>query len=311
MTGIFWTTEEKRILEENYWNLKKELLEEMLPKRTWEAIKICAIKLGLSRNSDLLAKSDPASLLAETPEAYYWIGFLLADGCIKDAKRLFFMLSKKDIEQVKKFAQFIHSRKINEYANSCGVSVQHSAIHTLAHKFDISNRKTYEPPDISWIDGDLLVCLFIGFIDGDGCIRQQPRRFDYALIIKCHSSWIENLDMFSRKIHQMVGLPFRKAKINSCGYAQLEISNSIVLKFLKREAIRFKLPIMERKLGLINLNKVSRQEQGNLRIDQAINLLDRGFLKKDVAEILGISAAGLSQIIKRNNIKTYKGKGGR
>lgn len=307
MAGFIWSQNDDLILEKSYYSFSKEQLEKLFPNRTWDAIKIHARKLGLNRNSNLLANTNPSVLLLEIPEAYYWIGFLLADGHFS-GKRLKLALSKKDYEQIKKFADFISLRQINEDSVSYNISIQHDSIYELIKKFKISNKKTNNPPDFRNIKGDLFLALLIGFIDGDGSIQYQTNRKDCQLSIQIHNSWLETLNFFSLNLHSLIGIPYQKAIINSRGYAYLNISNSIVLKFIKRNALRLNLPIMERKWNKINLNIISKRELGQYRTNQVQVLLNKNLSKNEIAHILGISNSAITEIIKRNNLNAYKGK---
>jgi transposase len=304
---LYWSEKENSMLKENYNLYSKYELQKILPNRTWNAIILHAQKLGLKRCSDLLANTNPSILLQETPETYYWIGFLLADGNFKN-KRLKLVLSKKDHKQIYKFATFIGIKETKENSFSCAVSIQHSAIYKLIEKFGISTTKTYNPPNLEWLEGDLFLALLIGFIDGDGSIIYQTNRNDCKLAIKVHSSWLETLNVFSLKLHNLIGIPYKEAKINSVGYAELNISNSIVLKFIKRNAQRLNLPTMERKWERINLSTISKAELGKYRINQVQILLNENLSKTKIANVLGVSNSTITMIIKRNNLIAYKGK---
>jgi len=67
-------------------------------------------------------------LLENTPEAYYWIGFLMADGNFDIhgyVNRLTLFLSEKDKEHIQKFSQFIEvpvtTRKEKENNTNLGL----------------------------------------------------------------------------------------------------------------------------------------------------------------------------------------------
>ena len=102
--------------------------------------KSCASRLRANRKCDL------SPLLKETPEAYYWIGFLLADGHFQDG-RIAFHLALRDKEQVIKFADFINWTGNFEDRGDLGIGVR--AKHTdvveqLCEKFDIRSTKTWK-----------------------------------------------------------------------------------------------------------------------------------------------------------------------
>jgi len=211
----------------------------------------CYAKSRTGENSKCLA--DLNILLEESLITYYWIGFLLADGNFTDS-RLKLKLAKKDNNHVKKFAQYIkYQGSLGDEENSLSV-MNTGYVSMLNNKFNINNRKTYNPPNITWIkDKNLLLSLIVGFIDGDGYIGKQYKRNDCILRIKCHSSWLDNLQYMTNTLYDLVYLSPSKVKINNQGYASVNIGNSIVLKNIKLKTIEFNLPILERKWNLINI----------------------------------------------------------
>lgn len=119
-------------------------------------------------------------------------------------------------------------------------------------KFNITNNKTYQPCDLSDInDVDLFLSFLIGFIDGDGCIKKQYKRNDSLITIKLHSSWLHNLYFIKNKLCNIFNITMSDPKINSYGYARLNICNSIILKNIKKFAIINNLPILTRKWDII------------------------------------------------------------
>ena len=97
-------------------------------------------------------------------------------------------------------------------------------------KFGINNNKTENPPEtLNIFSEDLYVSLIAGFIDGDGNIQNPVNRKDFFLRIKNHSSWLPILEEFNNYIY-----PEKQCcKINSSGYAELMITNTVPLQKLK------------------------------------------------------------------------------
>lgn len=63
-------------------------------------------------------------LLENSPEAYYWLGFLFADGHFTQSNRLILSLSIKDKEQLEKFIKFIGIQlPIKIKNNQCRIAV--------------------------------------------------------------------------------------------------------------------------------------------------------------------------------------------
>lgn len=250
-------------------------------------------------------KSNPIHLLDETAEAYYWVGFILADGHFQNNKRLVVCLSNKDERHLKKLAKFI------EYSGDIkcpGVttvslrSMDSKIFQSLCERFGIVSNKTINPSNIKWIkNDDLLISLIIGFIDGDGCIRNAWRRKDCIITIKCHSSWLDNLNFISKVVSKLSKTKYNPAYINNFGYATLNFTNSISVKWLKFQAKRLKLPFMRRKWNKIK-NYIGIQELSNIRKEKIKILLDRGLTINQVSKILKLKYETVYGCIKRCNL---------
>jgi len=201
--------------------------------------------------------SNLSILLDDNEITYYWIGFILADGHISNG-RLYIKLGKKDYKHLKQLANYIgyYGKEINEDSPELSImNVEY--INKLALKFNINSRKSYNPSNIKSINNiDLLISLIIGFIDGDGCIRKQYRRNDSAITIKCHSSWLDNLQYISDILYGINPFIPVKAKINKQGYAIVNICRSDVLIYLKNKINQFDLPVLNRKWDKINIKGV-------------------------------------------------------
>jgi len=82
-----WSEFEERILSEFYCNSDIESIRNRLPARAITSIKRKASSMGLSRmkiSHDLRRRGSLKALLSKTSEAYYWLGFLAADGWFGD-----------------------------------------------------------------------------------------------------------------------------------------------------------------------------------------------------------------------------------
>ena len=193
--------------------------------------------------------------MLDTPEAFYWMGFLLADGCFCN-NRLVLTLSIKDSNHLYKFAKFINYTGMIRVTDK-SISIAYKDIDTVSkikEKFDIKDKKTYNPPNtILKFNIDLTYALLAGFIDGDGSIKNQFNRKDFYLTIKNHSSWISILKEFNNMISDK-----NLTRLNSSGYANLVISNTEDLKKLKIKILSLNIPILTRKWDIINLNYTSK-----------------------------------------------------
>lgn len=234
-------------------------------------------------------------LLEDTPEAFYWMGFILSDGCICEG-RLTLELQNKDKDQVLKFGDFI------EYSGSYGTSETSTRVscmdkdltEAICKKFDIHEKKTYNPPaSILKFENSLLLALLAGFVDGDGRIANQNKRKDFFLTIKTHKSWLNILKEFNSLICEE-----NFCKINSQGYAVLTITNSEILKNLKSKILGLNLPILSRKWDIIDMNFVSKYVTAEILRNRVIELHLRGKKNKEISEECKTSQSNVSKIIK-------------
>lgn len=239
-------------------------------------------------------------LLEESFESYYWMGFLLADGCFSD-DRLRIGLAIKDKEHLLKFAKFIdYTGTINENATKISLAVKDiDIVNKICDKFDIDHQKTYNPPStLDWINKDFIYCLLAGFIDGDGNIQHQNNREDFFLRIKNHASWIDILKFFGSLITDK-----ECVKINNKGYAELVITNTTKLQKLKEKVLTYNLPILSRKWDIIDMNFISKYTKAEEIRNKVIDLLSKNIKQVEIAKQLGISQSNVTKI-KKNYYET-------
>lgn len=246
-------------------------------------------------------------LLEETNESYYWMGFLMADGSFA-GNRLTLGLSSKDSDHLKKLYNYIgcdNTIHENLKVNSSSFSVMDAySVPLLKEKFQINNKKTYNPPSsLDWMEDDLRYSFIIGFIDGDGSIGKQYGREDAILRIKLHSSWLGVLDDISTFINGKINVPTIKAKINNQGYGQITFANHILLKNLKNKTIELSLPVLERKWSIINENYTNKNEIAKYRIETVRKMMESGSSNKEIREALDLKPSALSNLQKRNGLR--------
>lgn len=252
MAGRLWTNGEITRLIKNYGSGCRRRITKSLSKRSWSSIKLKAAQLGLAFTTGVheYVAADLKVLMQDTPLAYYWMGFLMADGTFLKSQRLKLLLAHKDKSHVKKFAKFIKCQNHRSQKRGYGVAVQDQFwIPKIRAKFDLKPSKTYYPPDdIGWIKGNLFVAFFIGFVDGDGRIaRQSGGRKDCFLTVKNHRSW--------HCIHKqmcdiLVGItkqPLNGPYFDKEGYSLFNLCRRSTLKFLKSKCIELHLPVLIRK----------------------------------------------------------------
>lgn len=181
-------------------------------------------------------------LLEESPESYYWMGFLLADGNFKDG-RIRLGLGIKDENHLLRFCKYInYFGSISKTAIKVSMGVMHKeVVEQIQEKFNIQENKTLNPPKYIIPNNFLGLSLIIGFIDGDGNINKQYKRQDGLIRIKCHSSWFSILCQFSAILN--CAQPY----INKQGYVVLNIAKRSSIELLQSNIRQYTLPVLIRK----------------------------------------------------------------
>lgn len=232
-------------------------------------------------------------LLDDANVSYYWLGFLSADGTF-NSKRLRLVLAKKDAEHVVRFCNYINCENHQPDEKGYRMSIQdRELIPQIMERFDLHVGKTYRPPDINWMEGDRFLSFFIGYVDGDGCIRRQHSRTDCCLSIKVHSAWLKTLQSMVDKLGDIAGVACPSVRVDKRGYAVCDIANSVVLKFLKSKTRKLELPVLARKWDRIDENFVSRQEQAILNRQKVLAIANY-----PVSEIVAKTGLGKGVVYK-------------
>ncbi len=234
----------------------------------------------------------------------------MADGYLSDY-RLKIGLSSVDKSHLNNFVKYIgHGNVIDEKVNndwgqfdSSYVSIMDSDnIPKIKELFNITGKKTYSPIDIKRISEEDLIPFFIGYIDGDGSISNQTNRKDCSIRLHIHSSWLPVLVEISNRLSKIIKCELTKPKITKNGYCSWQLTNSQVVTYLKKGAIKLDLPILNRKWGKIDENFVSRYTTSRENLKNVKVLLENGYKNKEICEELGLKPSTVSNMIKRNNL---------
>lgn len=237
------------------------------------------------------------NLINGSLEAYYWLGFLLADGHFSKTNRLVVALQQSDRNHLEKMKTFlgvgevtIRESKLNPPVAQYSV-MDVATIRFLKERFSIVSNKTVCPPDLACLSPEELFAVSIGFIDGDGSIRFQTGRTDAQLTVKCHASWQKTLEyMFNTSV-----------RINNEGYAYFAISDNTRLREIKTKAIQLKLPLMERKWDKIDVHRESRMVVAQRRYSQVRALYEQGTSLINIARQLNLKYTTVWQLLNRKD----------
>ena len=244
--------------------------------------------------------SDMSVLLESTNEAFYWTGFLLADGHFSRGNRVRVALSRKDEAHLMKFASFIgYTGSTGTDLHSVSVSAMDtSVIEELRKRYKVSPRKTYQPVHIPEMESDHLLSLVCGFVDGDGSVCKMVGRRDCIFRIKCHRNWLHVLKNFS-----IVMFDRDYAVINKCGYAEVSVVDHAALKNLKTRALRLNIPLMGRKWDTIDCSYINRTEVARHKEGVVRQLVSEGLSNVEIARHMSVSRSNITQIMRRIGLK--------
>jgi hypothetical protein len=261
-----WSVEEIELLKQNYPTCSPKELKKIFPNRTIESLHRYASLNGFKKQIKNFSSAIDI-LLNDDLESYYWIGFILADGSTDEEKgRLKIAVSKKDLNHLKKFQDYIKCEKLitnsKQSCNALGkedLSVicvyNKDIVKKINQKFDIKKQKTYNPPDVHIFDNltiDQMISLIIGYIDGDGCIYKHLSGYITIQIVS-HQSWLPVFLYWVNIISETYDIISPTPKVNYNGLAQIGLNKKTLIHSLKNFGIKNNLPILQRKWAKILL----------------------------------------------------------
>jgi hypothetical protein len=266
-------------------------------------------------------KADLSVLLEDNPEAYYWMGFFLADGSFgrmsaEGPHCLSVYLSDKDSGHLMAFKRFIRRDDWNEAPRRdkrgfIAVSAYDALmVPRIARKFGISHRITYNPTFPLDAPDDLFTSSVIGFIDGDGAVSVAGQT-RYQISIALHRNWEHTLGAISERVCTACGVKTASVFLVAGGpyardgqqSARVIWSNSIILRHLKRKAEEFQLPCMGRKWNLINAAASNRNIEAKDAEMTVADLIKRGLSQAQICRQTGMKAGRVQAIVERIGIE--------
>lgn len=264
-----WSTKDQLYLVENYSTESIDILTKNL-NRSWHTIQEHARQNKLTRQKDQYGKyirhgsSKLSPLLEETPQAYYWLGYLLADGYYcAELSQIVLASAIKDLEHLQKYAKFLNTtaktykQKASRLNPNDSLQVRVSVAdkynaELIVKKLDWKKQKTYNPPSCKILSKTLnkkwkFIALLIGFIDGDGSINKNN-----FIKFENHSSYIYIFKFLRSRLLQC-GINTTIPKFNKRGYVYCHINGKNSLVKLKKFILKYNLEVLNRKWDKINL----------------------------------------------------------
>ena len=141
-------------------------------------------------------------------ESAYWIGFLMADGCVRDGGRIILALQLRDKEHVVKFRSFLKSNhKIREDVEldverriypKCGISVTSKRLVERLIYFGVTPRKSHTAK----VNDELAFNrhFWRGVIDGDGTVGMGQKTLYARLSLVGSKFLLEQFQTYVKSI---------------------------------------------------------------------------------------------------------------
>jgi len=295
-----WSDEDKKKIIELYPYSSKDIILANFPNNTWRYLQNIAGLLGVKRKVGKRI-GDVRKLFDDTNESYYWLGLILTDGYISDDGELKIELKVDDYDYLSNFAKFIDGKiiKLKKYGShngngTCRVKIKDS-INTvrIKHMFSISKIKTYNPPNISFIDeSDKLLSLLGGMIDGDGSISKKGK-----IQIHAHKNYEYYMGNLGEKLvsHNLISNFTVTTYLDMCSF-NIPTKDSYSIKCGLES---MDLPIMKRKWGRVNEPITPKLVANKNKI---FKMRKEGSTLKEICDEIGTNSIGnLSTFINLTN----------
>lgn len=181
----------------------------------------------------------------DTPDAFYWAGFIAADGCVllkdKKYKRLSIGLAQKDHEHLEKFKSAIEftgpiaksSFNHGKYFKS-EIKISSVQIFDDLARFNITPRKSlvYTFPD--WVAHNKLVNHFMrGYNDGDGSFYNSVRADRKTQLYFSLRGTKDFLNIYNNILETECDFEKHKSPRLNCGIYCLEFGGNIKVRKIR------------------------------------------------------------------------------
>lgn len=277
----------------------------------------------------------------DTPEAFYWAGFIAADGWVRSNSKLGYVLgislSTKDLKHLERFKANINAeqlikvfvkaggkingRKLPE-REMCSIIISSKQIVKDLERFGIIQAKTYHLNIPDWLKQHSLAHHFLrGYIDGDGCFAIAKNKKQNPHITFCMRGTSEFLASFNEimKNHNVIE---RDRKESSplvgkkyAAFDKIQYSgNNIISKmynYLYKDATVYlerKEEIAKKSVEWMVYNggkKKKKIKENAIKItpEELIELAKEHRSQAKIAELLGCSSANISLMTKKFSIR--------
>ena len=197
----------------------------------------------------------------DTEEKAYWLGFLYADGYVKENEKIELGLKESDLDHIKKFKNFLGSNHPIEYrkdTKSYRFSIYSKKIAQDLTKLGCHQAKslTLNFPTEEQVPKHLLHHFLRGYFDGDGCITSSNGNYRISLLgtqnfLHIAKNILKNIHIKNiKQCTRNKAYEFNIYGRNNCYNFYKEIYKNATI-FLDRKHDKFKYMILE-KIKMIN-----------------------------------------------------------
>ena len=204
----------------------------------------------------------------------------------------------RDTNHMLEFCKFVNTTNIRYNYERKMISMAIQNVDKFSEIINIlkllSSNKTENPNDFSKLEisREQMFSMIIGFIDGDGSIREQTGRTDCSIAIHVHKKWQSNLEFMENFLYNYFSFEKMRelTKIGNDGYAKLIFSNYKLVRQIKKEVVNLKLLVLNRKWDKINENEIRNKEEINLKKDIIIKLIKEGTTPVSIIKLTNFSS---------------------
>lgn len=175
------------------------------------------LKLRDKYTNNLKFKSDSTIFdVINTEEKAYWLGFLLADGCIDKKECIRINLAIRDIKHLEKFKCFLKCKKqiyINKKQKTCELNICNNVLSKKLQFYGIKVNKAYDKFNWEIIPKELQRHFIRGYFDGDGGINDKKDKNKIEISLVGGESFITDvLDI----LHKNLNISLNKKSFKHC-----------------------------------------------------------------------------------------------
>jgi len=177
----------------------------------------------------------------DTPQKAYWLGFLYADGNVRN-NTLALWLKGSDEQHIKKFADFLkitHNYIIkDEYKKKypqVGLYIKSPNISDNLLKFGCPPRKSFILTYPEWLDKDLHSHFIRGYFEGDGCLTYGSKdiRRDWGWSLVGTKEMCEGIkNIIEKELNITTNISYISKTQNNT-YNLQKAGNEVILKILE------------------------------------------------------------------------------